>query len=123
VVELCIVLTPHCPLVLHPCTASRCTAPLCCTAPPDMVTSALAAKLGLSNPTRLRLTQHNTFSSAPQRQPMRWVICLLACLLACETETLQQAGFGVQGGRAMLLARGSWGQGVGERYVAAVDPC
>lgn len=37
----------------------------------DMVTAALAAKLGLDDPSKLRLTQHNAYSSMPQRTPMR----------------------------------------------------
>jgi len=37
----------------------------------DMVTAALAEKLGLDDPTKLRLTQHNAYSLQPQRAPMR----------------------------------------------------
>ncbi|KAG2490856.1 hypothetical protein HYH03_010774 [Edaphochlamys debaryana] len=38
----------------------------------DEVCSGLAAKLGLPDPTHLRLTRHNYFSCAPQRAPVKW---------------------------------------------------
>jgi hypothetical protein len=37
----------------------------------DVVTAALAAKLGLGEPSHLRLTQHNAYSNMPQRTPMK----------------------------------------------------
>lgn len=37
----------------------------------DTVTAALAAKLGLEDPTKIRLTQHNAYSMMPQRAPMK----------------------------------------------------
>lgn len=38
----------------------------------DAITAALAAKLGLPDPTYLRLTLHNNYSRAPQRQPLKF---------------------------------------------------
>jgi ubiquitin carboxyl-terminal hydrolase 7 len=39
----------------------------------DTVVAALAAKLGVGDPSTLRLTQHNAYSNMPQRTPMKWV--------------------------------------------------
>mmetsp|Transcript_35695 Transcript_35695/g.79387 ORF Transcript_35695/g.79387 Transcript_35695/m.79387 type:complete len:1131 (+) Transcript_35695:131-3523(+) len=38
----------------------------------DQVTAKLAEKLQLEDPTRLRLTQHNVYSHAPQRNPLKF---------------------------------------------------
>eukprot|EP00879_Flechtneria_rotunda_P027398 GHRR01029346.1.p1 GENE.GHRR01029346.1~~GHRR01029346.1.p1 ORF type:complete len:247 (+),score=133.15 GHRR01029346.1:38-742(+) len=38
----------------------------------DTVTASLAAKLGVDDPTKIRLTQHNAYSSMPQRQPVKY---------------------------------------------------
>ncbi len=34
--------------------------------------SALAGKLGVDDPSKLRFTRHNYFSAQPQRQPVKW---------------------------------------------------
>lgn len=38
----------------------------------DQVTTALAAKLQLPDPERLRLTMYNTYTSLPQKAPLRF---------------------------------------------------
>ncbi|GLC41652.1 hypothetical protein PLESTB_000692700 [Pleodorina starrii] len=38
----------------------------------DEMCQALASVLGLDDPTKLRITRHNYFSSAPQRTPIKW---------------------------------------------------